>query len=123
MKLATVFGAISAFRSRAMTPWLVVSLIMGSALFVGNDLDVLDDDRRRRNVLVITLVAGRHGGDLVDDIHAVDDLAEHRVTVAALDRGAENEESVVLQVDEELHAGRVRDRGAGHGHGAAAVFQ
>src|SRR5574343_2116773 len=123
MKLATVFGAFSAFSSRVMTPWLVVSLIMGRALFVGNDLDVLDDDRSRRNVLVVTLVAGWHGGDLVDDVHAVDDLAKNRVAVAALGRGAEIEESVVLQVDEELHAGRGRIGRAGHGDRAAAVLQ
>ena len=64
-----------------------------------------DDDRRRRDVFVIAVVAGWHFGDLVYDIHARGDLAEHRIAVAArIGGGFMVEGGVVFQVDEELDA-------------------
>src|SRR4051794_2013696 len=58
------------------------------------------------------------GLDLVDDVHAGDDLAEDGVAGRV---GVLVEELVVGDVDEELAGGAVRVVGAGHGDGAALV--
>src|SRR5574343_1656734 len=111
MKLATVFGAFSASSLRVMSPWLVVSLTcdMSESLLFGNDFDVLNDDRGGWHVFVIAKVAGWHLGDLVDDVHALNDLAEHGVAPGAtVGRRTVVEEGVVLQVDEELDTGGMR---------------
>src|SRR6185436_18740014 len=65
--------------------------------------------------------AGRRLRDLGHHVHAVDHLAEHRVAPAVL--AGIVEEVVVLDVDEELRARRVRVAGARHGDGADVVFQ
>src|SRR4051812_44511270 len=51
--------------------------------------------------------------DLVDHVHAVDDLAPHGVFAV--------EEGGVLEADEELAVGRIRALRAGHRAGAADV--
>src|SRR4051794_32155624 len=58
-----------------------------------------------RNVLVAAAIRGRHLGDLVDDVHAGGDLAEHGVAVVR--RAGVVEELVVDQVHEELRGGAV----------------
>lgn len=65
--------------------------------------DGFDDDRFDRHVLAAVAVGGRGSGDFVDHVHALGDLAEHRVTIAF--DGRVVEERVVLQVDEELRGG------------------
>ena len=65
--------------------------------------------------------AGLDGLDLVDDIHALDNLAEDAVAPAVLARIVE--EAVVGNVDEELGAGRVRVGGARHGDAADGVLE
>ena len=62
-------------------------------------------------------------GDLLDDVHALDDLAEHGVAVAGRRRVAEVEHVVVGHVDEELRGRRMRIGGARHGDGAGIVLQ
>src|SRR5574343_509644 len=124
MKLATVFGAFSASSLRVMSPWLVVSLIcdmVGGSLLFRNDLDALDDDRRHRYVAVRPDTGGWRLGNLVDDLHALHDLAEHGVTPTV--EGRIVEVGVVGVVDEELGGGRMRRVGAGHGQRAAGVLE
>ena len=61
--------------------------------------------------------------DLVDGVHAFDDLAEHAIAVAVHVGGGEVQEPVVHGVDEELGRGAVGIGGAGHRDGAAFVAQ
>ena len=61
--------------------------------------------------------------DLVDDVHAGDDLAEHRVAVALRIGRAEIEPLVVADVDEELRRRGVRIARARHRDGAGLVRQ
>src|SRR5688572_23053937 len=67
------------------------------------------------------LVSGWHRHDLVHDVHAFNDLAEHGVAVAVLPRVVQ--EVVLADVDEELRGRRVRVRGARHRDGADVVLQ
>ena len=63
-----------------------------------------DDGRLDGHVIVNALALGGDAGDALDDVHAVDHLAEDAITGGA--RGvAAVEEGIVLEVDEEL-AGR-----------------
>src|SRR5690554_471822 len=66
------------------------------------------------------VVAGGYDGNLVDYVHAVDDLAENRITEVA---AAMVEKVVVFMVDKPLCGSRVDGLGAGHGYGAAVVGQ
>jgi hypothetical protein len=82
-----------------------------------------DDHVLDRHVLVEALVAGAHGADLVDHVHAFDDLAEDTVAPALAGRRAEVQEVVIDGVDEELGGRRVRIAGARHRDRAALVLQ
>ena len=84
----------------------------------GSMHDVLD-----RHVVVAALAAGLHLLDRVDDLAAVDDLAEHRVAPALRRLGLEVEEAVVGGVDEELRGRRVRVGGARHRQRVVLVLQ
>src|SRR5512145_1507379 len=63
------------------------------------------DDRFVRHVVVTAVAAGLDRGDRVDDVHAVGDAAEYRVSRATTPRV---EECVVDEVDEELRRRAVR---------------
>lgn len=83
-----------------------------------------DHDVFGRHVLVdAAVVAGLDALDLVDHVHAGGHFTEHAVAEALGGGGFEVEEVVVVHVDEELGAGRVRLHGAGHGDGADLVGQ
>ena len=66
-------------------------------------------------------VVGRCGPDLVHDIHAFDDLAEHRIAVAVRLRIVKIR--VVDHIDEELRTGRVGVTAPCHRQRAALVLQ
>src|SRR5829696_8197589 len=136
-KFATVFGALSAYSSRTIRPWLVSRATLGFSMVPPISLGCLflfrgggarahharlaDHDGIDGNVLVEPLRGRRHGDDGVDHLHALDDLAEHGVAPALRGLALEVEGRVVGHVDEELGRGAVRVRGAGHGEGAAVV--
>ena len=67
-------------------------------------LGLADHDVVDGHVLVPAAAAGRDALDLVDDVRAFDDLAEHAVTPALRARALVVEEVVVGDVDEELRA-------------------
>src|SRR5258708_22111715 len=87
------------------------------------DLRLLDDDVLDRNVGVSPAAAGLDPLDFVDDVLALDDLAEHAVppTLGAGRRVIQ--EVVVLDVDEELARGRMRVGGPRHRDGVRVVLQ
>src|SRR5450759_2485702 len=58
--------------------------------------------------------AGRHGGDLVHHVHALDHLPEHSVPIALRRCFSKIEELVVRYVDEELRSRGLRIAGARH---------
>src|SRR6266704_1835944 len=87
------------------------------------DLRLLDDDVLDRNVGVSPAAAGLYPLDLVDDVLALDDLAEHAVAPALGAGRRVIQEVVVLEVDEELARGRMRLGGPRHGYGVAVVLQ
>src|SRR5450432_3042206 len=58
----------------------------------------LDDDGLDGHVLVVTARGGRHRSDLVDHLHAVHDVREHRVARIA---ATGIQERVVLEIHEE----------------------
>src|SRR5665213_2854588 len=110
-KFFTVSGAFSSSSSRRIVPLLVSRSTSLVTSFLHGCL--FDDDRRQGHVAG----AGGHGADLVDHVHALDDLAEDRVAVAVA-RLRLVQEVIVLDVDEELRGcgiGIVRPR---HGDGA-----
>jgi len=82
-------------------------------------LDTRDSDGVHLDRLDRVIVAGLDGGDLVNEIHTRDDLAEDRVF--GLTRAEEVEEVVVGNVHEELGTTRVRLTGVGHGESARRV--
>lgn len=67
------------------------------------------------------VVAGLDALDLVDHVHTCGHFTEYAVAEALSGGRFEIEEVVVVHVDEELGAGRVRLAGAGHGDGANLV--
>ena len=90
--------------------------------------------RRRRALLMMTFSAGTSFGngppaagrrlrDLVDHVHPLDHLAEHRVAVALRVRRAEVQELVVGDVDEELRGRGVGVAGARHRERARNVHE
>src|SRR6266705_5490161 len=87
------------------------------------DLRLLDDDVLDRNVGVSPAVAGLYPLDLVDDVLALDDLAEHAVAPALGAGRRVIQEVIVLDVDEKLTRGRVRLGGSRHRDGIAIVLQ
>jgi hypothetical protein len=70
-----------------------------------------------------TLRAGLDLADLLDHVHAFDDLAEHRVAPALRRRRRVVQEVVVVHVDEELRGRRMRVVGARHRDRAVLVLQ
>lgn len=82
-----------------------------------------DDHHVGRHIIIHAHGLGLQLGDLVNHIHAVDDLAEHAVAPALHGGGGKVQEGVVGVVDEELRGGGVRVHGTGHGNGAAVVLQ
>lgn len=84
-------------------------------------LGALDDDRLDRHVTVLTFTTGGHCGHRIDDFLALAHLAEDAVAPAILSWIVE--EAVILEIDEELGAGAVRIRRAGHGEGALDVLE
>src|SRR5688572_26865988 len=66
-----------------------------------------DDDVGRRHVLMARTRGRGDRGDLVDDVHAGGDLAEHGIAVVR--RARVVEETVVDEIDEELRRGAVDD--------------
>src|SRR5712672_3221811 len=87
------------------------------------DLRLLDDDVLDRNVGVSPAAAGLYPLDFVDDVLALDDLAEHAVAPALGAGRRVIEEVVVLDVDEKLARGRMRVGSPRHGDGIAIVLQ
>src|SRR5262245_16121913 len=84
-------------------------------------LDLLDDHGVGRDASVEgSAGAGGPVADLVDHLHALDHLAEHRIPPA---RRARIEVEVVVEVDVELARAGVRLGAAGESHGAAQVAQ
>src|SRR5207237_3152824 len=65
-----------------------------------------------------TAAARRRGRDLVDDVHAADDLAEDGITESLRCRLTIVEGPVIAHVDEELRSCGMRVAGAGHGNRA-----
>ena len=64
-----------------------------------------------------------HLGNGIDDFHALDHLAENRIPNPPRRRITEIQKRVILVINKELAGRAVRHIGAGHGHGAAKVFQ
>src|SRR2546427_8439492 len=87
------------------------------------DLRLLDDDVLDRNVGVSPAAAGLDPLDLVDDVLALDDLAEHAVAPTLGAGRRVIQEVIVLEVDEELARGRMRVGGPRHGYGVAIVLE
>src|SRR5256712_12470797 len=85
------------------------------------DLRLLDDDVLDRNVGVSPAAAGLDPLDLVDDVLALDDLAEHAVAPTLGAGRRVIQEVIVLEVDEELARRRMRVGGARHGYGVVFV--
>src|ERR1700678_1350661 len=86
-----------------------------------NAFDLQDHDRLQRRVLLErALGAGRHGGDLIDHVHPLHDLAEHRITPAGL---AGIERRIVGQVHVELNVAGMGLRRARESDGAALIGQ
>src|SRR5690606_10766654 len=92
-----------------------------SSLF--NDRGFLDQYVFDWHVLVEALVACLDRLDLVDDIGAVDNFAEHGVTPAIRSGGCEVQEIVVGNVDEELCRGRMRVGSTSHGQSVLVVLE
>src|SRR2546427_5911286 len=88
-----------------------------------SDLRLLDDDVLDRNVGVSPAAAGFYPLDLVDDVPALGDLAEHAVAPSLGAGRRVIQEVVVLDVDEKLARGRMRLGGPRHGYGIAIVLQ
>src|SRR5687768_15389570 len=104
MKLAVDSGAAVSSSSMRMSPALVFNrTFLGISLLQRCELD---DHRRDRYVLVPARRLGGNGADLFDDVHALDDLAEHGVTFAVACVGLV-EHRVVGDVDEKLRSRRV----------------
>src|SRR2546423_10640344 len=82
-----------------------------------------DDHVLDGHVRVTAAAAGLYPLDFVDDVLALDDLAEHAVTPALGAGRRVIEEVVVLDVDEELARGRMRVGSPRHGDGIAIVLQ
>src|ERR1700723_1286077 len=80
----------------------------------GNALDSLDHHRLHRGVLEHPMRGRRDIADLIDHIHALNDLAEDRIAPARL-IGIEG--LIVVQVHIELNVAAVRLLAAGHAHG------
>src|SRR5436189_5355291 len=87
------------------------------------DLRLLDDDVLDRNVGMSPAAAGLYPLDLVHDVLALDDLAEHAVAPALGAGRCVIEEVVVLDVDEELTRGRTWVGSPSHGRGIANSMQ
>src|SRR6266849_3312642 len=87
------------------------------------DLRLLDDDVLDRNVGVSPAAAGLYPLDFVDDVLALDDLAEHAIAPALGAGRRVIQDVVALDVDEELARGRMRLGGPRHGYGIALVLQ
>src|SRR5438445_9606852 len=81
-----------------------------------SDLRLLDDDVLDRNVGVSPAAAGFYPLDLVDDVPALGDLAEHAVAPSLGAGRRVIQEVVVLDVDEKLARGRMRLGGPRHGY-------
>src|SRR5260221_4764803 len=88
-----------------------------------NDLRLLDEDIFSRHVLVKAAVAGGDCLDLIDHVAAFHDLPENTVTEAVRVGGAEIQEVVIHDIEEELRGCRVRIRRARHGHSVSIVLQ
>src|SRR6266850_1917239 len=87
------------------------------------DLRLLDDDVLDRNVGVSAAAAGLYPLDFVDDVLALDDLAEHAIAPTLRVRRRVIEKIVVLDVDEKLAGGRMRFGRPRHGDGIALVLE
>ena len=83
-------------------------------------LALLDDHCFNRDIRHAVLHAGQAVADIVDDLHALNDLAKHRITPAG---GFRVERKIVGQVDVELGIARMRFAGSRHGDGAAPVAE
>src|SRR5229473_1342662 len=94
-----------------------------TAIPLRRDLRLLDDDVLDRNVGVSPAAAGPYPLDFVDDVLALDDLAEHAIAPSLGAGRRVIQEVVVLDVDEELARGRMRLGGPRHGDGVAVVLQ
>ena len=80
-----------------------------------------DDHRGDRHIAKGAVIGGGHGLDFVHHLHAADHMAEDGVTVGV---GLGCIQAVVVgHIDEKLVGGRIGRHGAGHGDGAAFVFQ
>src|SRR5256885_16659467 len=88
-----------------------------------DDFRPLDDHVLDGHVRVAAAAAGLYPLDFVDDVLALDDLAEHAVAPALGAGRRVIEEVVVLDVDEELARGRMRVGSPRHGDGIPIVLQ
>src|SRR5438552_6689487 len=88
-----------------------------------DDFRPLDDHVLDGHVGVTAAAAGLYPLDFVDDVLALDDLAEDAVAPALGAGRRVIEEVVVLDVDEELARGRMRVGSPRHGDGIAIVLQ
>src|SRR5256885_5502331 len=88
-----------------------------------DDFRPLDDHVLDGHVRMSSAAAGLYPLDFVDDVLALDDLAEHAVAPALGAGRRVIEEVVVLDVDEELTRGRMRVGSPCHGDRIAIVLQ
>src|SRR5882672_1144360 len=88
-----------------------------------DDFRPLDDHILDGHVGVARAFAGLDLFDLVDDVLALDDLAEHAVAPALGVRRRVIEKIVVLDADEKLARGRMRFGGPRHGDRIALVLE
>src|SRR6266853_2330227 len=95
----------------------------GAPLFGWFESDRFDHDGPLRNVLVLLDRRGRRLGNPQHGVHPSDHAPEHRVTESPWSRLTVVEETVVLDVDEELRGRRMRVRRARHRDGSQFVFQ
>src|ERR1022692_8715 len=97
---------------------------MTMASLVLNDCCGLEHNALERYVLrKRSAGASRGGGDLVHDVHSLNDLSEYRIAVALLRCVLEIEELVVRDIDEELRGRGMRVSGARHRHRAGHIEQ
>src|SRR6185503_7625258 len=89
---------------------------------VSDDFRLLDHDVISGHVLMEAAIAGRNRFDLVDHLAPLHDIAEHAITKAVGIGGAEIQEIIVDDVEEELRGGGMRVRCARHRYGVRIVF-
>src|SRR6266481_2800942 len=101
----------------------VVIRVGPSTLLDADDLELLDDNVGQRHVLEPESTTDRYSFDFVDNLQALDHLAEHAVTPPGWSGSGVVQKIVVDDAEKELAGRRMGIAGAGHAERAARVSQ